>query len=54
MPPPIQPFCVSITGADNNVRIEDLIALGQAYSFVEWGMIRSILGACLAPFATNE
>jgi hypothetical protein len=39
MLPPIQPFCVSITGADDNVRIEDLIALGQAYSFVEWGIL---------------
>ncbi|CAB3701873.1 hypothetical protein [Trinickia soli] len=39
MLPTIQPFCVSITGADDNVRIEDLIALGRIYPFVEWGIL---------------
>jgi hypothetical protein len=33
------PFCVSITGADDAVRIDDLAALSCAYPFVEWGIL---------------
>jgi hypothetical protein len=32
---------VTITGADDDVRIEDLDALSQAYPFVEWGVLFS-------------
>lgn len=33
------PFCISITGADDDVSIEELIALSRAYPFVEWGIL---------------
>lgn len=32
---------VTITGADNSVKYEDLHALSDAFSFVEWGVLRS-------------
>ena len=35
----IHPFCVSITGADDAVRVEDLVALSRAYPFVEWALL---------------
>lgn len=35
----IHPFCVSITGADDAVRIDDLVALSQKYPFVEWAVL---------------
>lgn len=35
----IHPFCVSITGADDAVRIEDLVALSHHFPFVEWAIL---------------
>jgi len=35
----IHPFCVSITGADDAVRIEQLVALSREFPFVEWGIL---------------
>lgn len=35
----IAPFCVSITGVDNSVHVEDLVALSRQYPFVEWGVL---------------
>ncbi|EEF26397.1 conserved hypothetical protein [Ricinus communis] len=33
------PFCVSITGADDAVRIEDLVELSRQFPFVEWAIL---------------
>lgn len=35
----VHPFCVSITGADDAVRVDDLVALSHAYPFVEWALL---------------
>jgi hypothetical protein len=35
----IHPFCVSITGADDAVQLDDLVALSRAFPFVEWGIL---------------
>lgn len=35
----IHPFCVSITGADDAVSIDDLVALSREFPFVEWAIL---------------
>lgn len=35
----VRPFCVSITGADDEVSPADLVALSRIYPFVEWGIL---------------